>query len=202
MHSAYKFNYVLDRVGVGVKPHPPAYLSLLNPQWSENGRQVLSNVKGLATELQENLPEWSALVLQPNWRYTLIGCSALMLTKDAYLFDALVARLALGSWVAPQLAGSLFLKHKVNAIPVLKDMMHEEVQIDAHSKCKRVFSAYAALKRMGNSAAQNFENSNLYRWSESSELTHRAVKAAKVDAITCFECYVNFYGGIIDGSSI
>jgi hypothetical protein len=100
---------VLEWLGDGLSPSPPAYLRLLGPGGDERGDRVLANLGAVAARLRDRPECWGSLIRARNWRPTLVGCSAVLLARDARFLDDLLYRFHQGSWVVPQLAVALGL---------------------------------------------------------------------------------------------
>jgi hypothetical protein len=150
---------VFEWLGEGLSPSPPAYLKLLGPGRGEQAERVLANLKAVSTRLRDRPEYWRELIRARNWRYTLVGYSALMLVRETRFLDDLLYRFRQGSWVCPQLAVALGLVHPTAAVAELEEVIRHR---DSSTDDKRTFSAFAVLKLMGSEAAQEFETSELF----------------------------------------
>lgn len=153
---------VFEWLGEGLSPSLP-YLQLLHPNQSERGRRVLANLRVVVSRLRNRPEYWRELIRAQNWRHTIIGCSAVLMVREARFLDDLLYRFDQGSWVAPQLAIALGLVHPAEAVTELEGVIRQH---DSSADFKRVFSAYAVLKLMGREIVQEFEASDLFRRSQ------------------------------------
>ena len=139
----------------GLDPSPGAYLALLHPSLrGERGERILVNLKAIATRLRDRPEDWGTLIRARDWRPTLVGCSAVLLARDARFLDDLLSRFREGSWVAPQLAVALGLVHPDEAVTEFERVVREA---GSSTDFKRLFTAHAALKLMGREVPEESE---------------------------------------------
>lgn len=170
---------VFEWLAEGLNPETPAYLRLLGWNWggSKVRDRLLANLVTVAGRLRDNPKYRSELIRAENWRYTLVGCSAVLLTRDPGFRDDLLDRFRRGSWVAPQLAVALGLVHPEEASGELETVMRRQ------GNPKSVFSAYAVLKLLGHRAVDEFEASDLFREAQSWNLESPTRVYGALDAV-------------------
>lgn len=153
---------LIERLGAGLDYGTPPHLLLLHPNHSDRCNAVLSNLKHIASDLQNDPIQWRQLIRDNNWRCTLVGCSAALVIKYDQLYKDMVDRFLSRSWIAPQLAVALGLMHELKAVPEFERILSEDGQRVWATAPKITFSAYAVLKKLGHSAADKFSESNRY----------------------------------------
>ena len=106
---------VFDWLGTDVRG-TPYHLHALNLMWSEAGvENDLAVYRRVGERLAGDAAYWSAIIRDVNWRYTLVGCVCLLVSRQRGFFDDLRFRFEMGSMVIPQLAVTLGLLHPVDA---------------------------------------------------------------------------------------
>ncbi len=94
----------------------PYHLHPLNLVWSEAGvEHDLAIYRGVAERLSSDIPYWSAIIRDRNWRCTLVGCVCLLVAQRRGFFQDLRFRFEAGSMVIPQLAVTMALLDPVDA---------------------------------------------------------------------------------------
>jgi hypothetical protein len=63
----------------------------------------------VADRLAADPTYWASIIREPNWRYTLVGCVCLLVTRRPEFFEDLCFRFEAGSFIVPQLAVTLGL---------------------------------------------------------------------------------------------
>ena len=100
------------------------------------------------------------LILDPNWRVTLIGSALAALVWSERLVKPMVERLVQGNWIAPQLAAGIASLPSDNAdLSQLRQLLES---CDPTSAPKTVMSAYAALALKNDPVARSFEKTELF----------------------------------------
>lgn len=151
---------VFEWLAEGLSPSPPAYLQLLGPSGGERGDHVLANLGTVAGRLRARPAYWGELIRARNWRHTLVGCSAILPTRDPRWLGDLLDRFKQGSWLAPQLAVALALVHPAEASGELEVVMRRRGN---PADRKSALSAAAVLKLMGRQGVDEFEASDGFR---------------------------------------
>jgi hypothetical protein len=139
---------------------PCAYVRLRNPLVGETGGRILDNLKAVADFLRDKPSSWADLIRHRNWRYTIVGCSAALLTRETRFLDDLLSRFRQGSSMSPLLAVALGLIHPVEA-----STEFERILLESHGSedFGHAFSAYAVLGLLGHDASTAFEASALFK---------------------------------------
>jgi hypothetical protein len=129
----------------------PYHLHPLNLMWSEAGvEHDLSIYRGVAERLSSDAAYWSAIIRNVNWRYSLVGCVCLLVSRQRGLFDDLRFRFEAGSMVIPQLAVTMGLLHPADAracfelvleTPILRDHAARRVSAERALVCLGVRGA-------------------------------------------------------------
>ena len=100
---------------------PPLYLSPLNLVWSRRGKEAdLSVFATVAEDLKYQAGLWNTLILDSNWRMTLVGCTCLLVSGNTGFRESLEQEFREGSWVAPQVAVTLGLLHPATTTGLFK----------------------------------------------------------------------------------
>lgn len=106
---------VFDWLGTDARG-APYYLHPLNLMWSDAGvENDLTVYRSVGDRLAVDAPYWSAIIRDVNWRYTLVGCICLLVSRQRGFFDDLRFRFEAGSMVIPQLAVTMGLLHPADA---------------------------------------------------------------------------------------
>jgi hypothetical protein len=137
---------VLSRLSEGLTGGPPAYLALRAPRRNDWCLSVLSNLRSLIPDLRDAGSLWADLIVDVNWRFTLVGCSAVLVDRNTSFLSQLLYRLKSGSWVAPHLAVSLGLVHPDRATPALEEVLRDGAARPNVRNWNAVYSAYEVLK--------------------------------------------------------
>lgn len=130
-----------DKQGTSYHLHP------LNLVWSLDGvDHDLGVYRGAANQLAAEPRYWSAIIRDPNWRFTLVGCVCLLVSERTEYFEDLCFRFEAGSMVVPQLAVTLGLLHAAQATP----FFHRVLSIPQFKKHpSKAVSAHMALIKLG-----------------------------------------------------
>jgi hypothetical protein len=119
------------------------------------------------------------LVLDRNWRVTLIGTALAVLVRSERLLTPMVEALVQGSWVGPQLAaGIASLPGDADLSPLRRVLENCSPASDP----KTVMSAYAALALKHDAAASSFES------------TGRFSTFWKLDDVRCYQLAARWRG--------
>jgi hypothetical protein len=106
---------VFDWLGTDAKG-TPYHLHPLNLVWSDAGAEHdLGVYRSVAERLAADAAYWSAIIRDVNWRYSLVGCVCLLVSRHRGFFDDLWFRFEAGSMVIPQLAVTMSLLHRSDA---------------------------------------------------------------------------------------
>ncbi len=82
----------VDKQGTSYHLHP------LNLVWNVDGVDHDLNVyKTIADRLAADPKYWAAIIREPNWRHTLVGCVCLLGTRRTEVFDDVCFRFEAGS---------------------------------------------------------------------------------------------------------
>jgi hypothetical protein len=131
----------VDKQGTSYHLHP------LNLGWSVYGVDHDLNVyKTVADRLAADPTYWASIIREPNWRYTLVGCVCLLVTRRPELFEDLCFRFEAGSFVVPQLAVTLGLLNPEGAIPFFQRVLSTP-ELRRHPS--KATSADRALVKLG-----------------------------------------------------
>ena len=131
----------VDKKGTSYHLHP------LNLVWSEDGVDHDLNVyKNVADHLAVDPMYWAAIIRDPNWRYTLVGCVCLLVTRSEGCFEDLGFRFEAGSMVVPQLAVTLGLLNPERAKPFFQRVLSTP-ELRKHPS--KAISADRALVKLG-----------------------------------------------------
>jgi len=94
----------------------PYHLHPLNLEWSDAGvEHDLTVYRGVAQRLASDGAYWSAIIRDIDWRYSLVGCVCLLVSRHHGFFEDLRFRFEAGSMVIPQLAVTMGLLHPADA---------------------------------------------------------------------------------------
>src|SRR5690349_21886719 len=102
------------------------YLALLNLHIDVEN--TVKSIKNIITTEQKEIVERDArlLLLARNWRFHLVACGVMLAgLHSAALLDQLWIVLQRGSWVAPQIAATLFLLDRAFGVRALEAIMRE-----------------------------------------------------------------------------
>jgi hypothetical protein len=106
---------VFDWLGKDAKG-TPYHLHPLNLVWSDAGAEHdLGVYRRVAERLAADTAYWSAIIRDTNWRYSLVGCVCLLVSRNRGFFDELLMRFEAGSMVIPQIAATMGLLHPSEA---------------------------------------------------------------------------------------
>ncbi len=108
----------------------------------------------VATRVQARPELLAPLILDDNWRLNIVGTALAVLIGSERLAPSMIDQLVRGSWAAPQLAAAIasVVTSKTD-VSKLRDLLK---RADAASEPKTLFSAFAALDLLGDSAAREF----------------------------------------------
>ncbi len=136
------------------------YLPLLGLSiGSAESDELLTKYRKLATGVRES-PEFVLDLLRDNnWRPTLMGLTVVILLRAVQYQEAMVWRLANGSWVAPQLAVAVALVDDGRGRDLVREIVETATE---QSNPKVVMSAYSALSFMDSPIASEFKASPLF----------------------------------------
>ena len=136
----------VDSKGVSYHLHP------LNLVWSDAGvEHDLQVYRRVADLLSTDKTYWAQIIREPNWRYSLAGCTCLMASRRCEFFDELCYRFREGSFVAPQVAVTLGLLHGAAARSFLERFLDDPA---IKQRPKQAVSAHQVLARLGLEPAQ------------------------------------------------
>ena len=131
----------IDKQGTSYHLHP------LNLVWSEDGvDHDLKVYKDVADRLAADPQYWASIIRDPNWRYTLVGCVCLLVTRQTGHFEDLCFRFEAGSMVEPQLAVTLGLLNPERAAPFFQRVL-STLELRRHPS--KAMSADRALVKLG-----------------------------------------------------
>ena len=122
------------------------HLHFLNLRWSPEGvEHDVGIYKQVALRLRQEPDYWKQVILDQNWRYTLVGCVAAMLLEDRSFFQEMRTIFPY-TMVSPQVAVILGLLHPDKAIPHFENML---LTADANSNPRAVISAHLVILKLG-----------------------------------------------------
>lgn len=131
----------LDSKGV------PYYLHGLNLVWSTEGvERDLQVYRGVAESLAADAAYWAAIIRESSWRYSFAGCLCLLASGRHAFFDDLCYRFEAGSWVAPQIAVTIGLRHSKQACVFFEPLLDSPT---FRRSPKQAMSAHRVLLRLG-----------------------------------------------------
>lgn len=145
------------------------YAVLRRPTDHEPYRRALSAVVGIHDREKEDAGLWSGLIRCRNWRYTIVGCTAVVATRDTRFFDDLTWRFVQGSWVQPELAATLVVVHgPASEAFFFKVLQSFGFQLDEHGKPpedtpREMLCAFYALRLLNPLRTGGFEPSSARR---------------------------------------
>jgi len=123
------------------------HLHPLNLGWSREGvEHDLSVYRRVAHQLANDADYWSAILRHANWRYTLVGCTCLLVSRHVGFFDDLCHRFDAGSMVIPQIAVTLGLLHGSGARAFFESALSRD---DVNKRPRQTVSAHRVLLRLG-----------------------------------------------------
>ncbi len=160
-----RFDKVLDRLAVAASSHLP-YCVLRNLTDYEICQSTLAALVEIHRSHESDSDLWSTLIRFRNWRYTIVGCTAVVATRDARFFDDLAWRFTQGSFVEPQLAAALVVVHGRASEDFFTRLLQSGAfQLDEHGNpvggCTRVsLCAFYALRMLNPGRAREFEPSS------------------------------------------
>ncbi len=114
----------------------PYHLHPLNLSWSNEGvEHDLAVYRNVAERLALDTAYWSAIIREDNWRFSLIGCVCLLVSRRTDFFDDLRFPFEEGSWVIPQLAVTMALLHPVEASACFESVLETPELRDHPQRC-------------------------------------------------------------------
>jgi hypothetical protein len=133
----------------------PYYLTLLNLNWSPEGVDYdLAKLRQVAMRLQQDLPYWKAVILDVNWRFTLVGCAAAILLGEKRFYKEFT-QVFLDTMVSPQVALALGLLHANDAQAYFENIL---LTANKDSNPRAVISAQQVLIRLVSKTALAFDD--------------------------------------------
>lgn len=136
------------------------YVPPLHPNFNGvRGLELLSKYRRLAAGLRESPEFVRELILDKNWRPTLMGVIVVILLRACEYQADMAWRLANRNWVAPQLAVGIALVDQGNGVDLVRKIVENATE---ESNPKVVMSAYCALSFMESPLALEFETSPLF----------------------------------------
>lgn len=112
------------------------YLRALNLYWIDGGSESdLNSFKVVAARLQQHREYWVHLLRRGSWRQRIVGCTCLLVTRQAGFFRDLCPSLEYGvDWLAPQIAVTMGVVYPSDAAAFMTDFLNRKSLTDTSSK--------------------------------------------------------------------
>jgi hypothetical protein len=152
-------NRIFDWLGTDSRG-VPYYLHVLNLVWSPEGPEYDMRIyRKVARELGAQPDYLRSLVRTYSWRYTLVGCVAVILLRSSEYAPDLAYSLRSPNFVSPQIAMTLGIVCPGDAVVCLETVLKNA---ESDSDEKKIVAAQAVLVRLGSEQATRFSRTRTY----------------------------------------